>query len=717
MHTTPPTVPRNPAAPTLPGVATGDQLPLPIPVIQVSPATSANLQDVHALATAANIPPPPKPSALMLSPDAPPGKPVDAQARTNRSLQRWLTHRNRGDKPESSPATTTANVKLTTTTTTTAMTAPDDERLIDAGDDDKSTLVDDDGPDASFSDSDSEAKIDSIDSDSESTDEEFGKGDNPKLDPKTRADLEAMVFEGKKNTTLRYKAEWEKAKKREDDDVKLHRFKKYLWDFPAGNINQFTSFGIGGIAAAATGNPWVFPPVAALASDLIGDRLAQVIRKSTIATNATKEHFETQRRCARAIGDLIESCAGKEPKKKFLVTTGKDEKGNPLKEKMTAADALAFYGKLHALGTAGQNLLVRGLPFLWFTTIYWMRDYYLNYRCYDTFFPAPTNASHGVPPHLGNQTQTPADGCPNPVQVDIDTLRWAMIIIGGMLAGGATTVTNQLISSLMPGEERTNYTPDTWKLQVNYLESACIDTKMFLDKLATETYREELRSQGADDSKIADIEKAAHALTRIQDKELRLARKKSSYWTSIQAELDQTTQKHRDKTMITPEFGGNRLSLILSVLGKFLSVLVYAYFLEAYNFRKAASDDDRLRDVLLVPMSLIVLGYMLRDDLRLVGHLPYGVVKGIARACRTPPGEDAAPDVTTNLKDVAIDGTSPDLARALVNDDDDDDASLRRASADDKDTSPNDNDEKSADRGDGDKSGSKHDDDEQSDIV
>ncbi len=669
--TTPPPSPRPPEPMTPFGIKSDPRSVLPPPDTAVKHASTANFSSVHALAANANLPPTPRPAAPILTPGSTPGTPGIEQHRKNRPIQRWLTHREHTRRAEKSPMDTRGSSSTTQATLPSTTSTPGDERLIDSSDDDNAAVIDGPTQDPDFTSSDSESEIDSVDSsDSESTDDEFGTSDNPKMDPKTRAGLEAMIFEGKENTTLRYKAEWEKAKKREDLYVKEHRVNKYAWDLPAGSANQLTSFAIGGIAVAFTGNPWLFPVVSCLASDLVGDRLAQVIRKSTIVTHATKEHFENQRRCARAMGDLIESCAGKEPKRKFLVTTGKDADGNPIKEKMTAAEALENYGRLHALSTAGKNLLVRGLPFLWFTLIYSARDYYLNARCYDTFNPTPANASMGAASHPGNSSN-PAAGCPNSAEINPEALAWGMIILGGMLAGATTSITGQMISSFLPGEERTNYVPDTWKLQMTYLESARIDTKLYLDKLATTSYRKELHAQGMDDEEIAVLERAAHSLKGIQDKEFSLARKKSSYWTTFQAELDQATQKHRDETVISPEFGGKRLDLFLSMMGKFASLLVYAYFLSAFNPRKANSDSERLQDVLLIPMSLIVIGYALRDDCRLVAHVPYGAVKGMVRACKSQPQEENTADVTTNLKKVTVREEATDASVSHRNNDDD----------------------------------------------
>lgn len=516
----------------------------------------------------------------------------------------------------------------------------------------------------------SDSEIDSIDSDTDSTDDEFGKASNPKMDPKTRDDLEAIIFEGKVNTTLRYQTAWKKACSREDLHARQHWARKYAWDMLAGGVNQLTSFGLGGLVVAGTGNPWLFPVVAVLASDLLGDRLAQITRKSTIVANVSKEHFENQRRIARALGDLFESCAGKEPKKKFVVVTGKDTNGHEIKEKMTAAEALRHYGRLKGLSSFCQNMVVRSLPFLWFQGIYSIRDYILNYRCHDTFFPTAFNSSLNMTPSYCNLTTTPS-GAPNPVAIDSEALRWGVVLSTGFLAGAATAVTNQLIASCLPHSEITNYSADTWKLKVKYLESASIDTKNYLDKLSTPEYGEELSAKGMDEEKIAELVKAAETLQGIQKKELELAKKKSSAWTTYRAELDLATQKHRDATMISPEFGGKRLDLILTMLGKFLSLLAYAYYLQNYDFRNAKTDNERLTDVFLVPMSLIVLGYALRDDCRLVGHLPYGAVKGSLRACKALRKEAANAEIGTNLNGVQV----PDAKQATNIDgkDDDDD--------------------------------------------
>lgn len=496
------------------------------------------------------------------------------------------------------------------------------------------------GTDAEDPPSDSESIVE----EGSESDEEYGNLRHPQMAAQTRASLEELIFAGKDYTTLNYKRLWEAAKKEEDQYVKDHRVWKYGHDVAAGAANQFTSFGLGAIAATTSGIPWLFPPVSALLSDLLGDRLAQLIRRSTIIPTASREHFENHRRMARALGDLIADCGGKQPKKRFLVETT-DELGNKTKVKMTAAEALAHTGWKHGLSAFAQNLLVRGLPFMWFAYIYWPRDYYINDHCKSVFFPNATG-------DLGAMNSTSNAFCPDPQQVNVTSVRWALQIFGGMMAGGMTMLTNQLLSSRLQGDERTTYSTRTWKLQADYLASARKDTKDFLDSISSRQLDEALAGDdGMLEKRKQDLVKSVHVLDRLQAKELSIAKKKSSNWTTLRGELDQATQKHRDATLITPEFAGRRLDTALSMFGKLLSLLVYAGMVSEFNSRQGVSEDDKLARIILLPLYLIVLaGYMWRDDLRLVGHLPYGIFKGCVRACK---GENEA--VQEERSDVVVD--------------------------------------------------------------
>lgn len=481
---------------------------------------------------------------------------------------------------------------------------------------------------AEETDSDSESLVE----DGSESDDEYGNLRHPRMAPATRAALEELIFAGKDHTTLHCKRRWEAVRAEEDQYVKDHRAWKYTHDFAAGAVNQFSSFGLGAIAANTSGIPWLFPVVSAVLSDLLGDRLAQLIRRSTIIPTASREHFENHRRIARAFGDLIADCRGKQAKNRFWVETT-DAQGNKTKVKMTAAAALAHTGWQHGLGAFAQNLMVRGLPFMWFAYIYWLRDWYINDNCKPVFFPNASEARHDF---SGITNSTAIGFCPDPQQVNGTAMRWALQIFGGMMAGGTTMLTNQLVSSLFRDrDERTTYSTRTWKLQADYLASARTDTKEFLDGISSGRFDEELGRDGMLKERKQDLVKSVHVLDRLQAKELSLAEKKSSLWTTYRGELDQITQKHREETEITPEFAGRRLDTALSMFGKMLSLLVYAGMLSHYSSRQDADHDDKLAQIVMLPLYLIVLGgYMWRDDFRLVGHVPYGIIKGCFRACR-----------------------------------------------------------------------------------
>ena len=117
-----------------------------------------------------------------------------------------------------------------------------------------------------------------------------------------------------------------------------------------------------------------------------------------------------------------------------------------------------------------------------------------------------------------------------------------------MLAGAATSLTGQLIASRMAGAvEKPNFSTDCFVKKVAYLESLKLDIKTYIDNLIPDPWNYETKLSAA-----IDLEKSI-------DKEMSYAKKKSSLWTTYQAEVDLATQKKRDTTMVTPEFGSKRI--------------------------------------------------------------------------------------------------------------------------------------------------------------
>lgn len=504
-----------------------------------------------------------------------------------------------------------------------------------------------------LSDSDSDSEVGAPDSsDDDSSDDEFGSVDNPKMSPKDRNELEAVISGNKIFSTVQFKKEWDAAKAEDDAYVRQHRIDKYGWDVIAGAANQLVSFGVAGATATLTGNIWLFPVVAMLTCDLIGDRLAQVIRRSTIVADSSKTHFENQRRLARLLGELVESCYDHKPKKKYTVSITDPRTGDVTKVKMTGQEALKHTGCSSGMTAWGQNLLIRGLPFVWFSAIYGPRDYYLNYRCEDFFFP---NATATHQPNF-----TLPSGCPSPEHIDPVALRWSVVLLGGMMAGAMTTLTNQLFASLFPHEERTNYSRETFRKEVIYKESAKLDAKVYLDWL------------GQQENPNADEIKSTQTLMRLYDKELRVARKKSSYWTTFQGEVDLSTQKHRDETMISPEFGSKQLELFMNALGRGISLIAFCLVASRFNVRASTEEQDKIMGLILIPMSLIVIGgYMWKDDARMCGLGPYGAVKGAWRACKGKsrhPGDSDNDDhddtmTTTEVPKIIVDTDAESVSR------------------------------------------------------
>jgi hypothetical protein len=204
-------------------------------------------------------------------------------------------------------------------------------------------------------------------------------------------------------------------------------------------------------------------------------------------------------------------------------------------------------------------------------------------------------------------------------------LRTGIVFLVGMLAGAATSLTGQLIASQLPGAvEKPNFSTDYYVKKMAYLESLKLDIKTYIDNLPPRSYDYENKLSAA-----IDLEKSI-------DKEMSYAKKKSSLWTTYQAEVDLATQKKRDTTMVTPEFGSKRIDTGMSIIGKMLSLIVYADFIQRFSPQSPhTSEQDRLLSVIMPPLALIfIAGYAFRDDLRIIPQTTYGAGKGIVRACK-----------------------------------------------------------------------------------
>jgi hypothetical protein len=481
------------------------------------------------------------------------------------------------------------------------------------------------------------------------------------LMPKERREkIENMLIQP--STSVK-KADYERQEQKEKAAVEEKRIRKYAMDFVAGGVLQLTSFGIGGFATIGTGNPWLFPVVVPLLNEWIGEKLAQLTRSSTIVIPETQQWFAIQRQLGHALGDLFVRCANKDPSKKF------DIKVNGEIKKVTAWKALKHMGFGGTANAWGKNFLVRGLPFAWFTALYAIRDWQL-YDAHGGYFS-------------GNATKwchsfTPSANCTNVPQAtgDIDPvmLRTGIVFLVGMLAGAATSLTGQLIASQLAGaEEKTNFSTDYYVKKLAYLESLKDDIKKYIDNL--------IPNRG-------DYETALFAaidLEKSVDKDISYVKNKSSLWTTYQAEMNLATQKKRDSTMVTPEFGGKRIDMGMSIIGKMLSLIVYAGIIQKFSPQiPQTSEHDQMLSLILPPLLLIfIAGFAHRDDSRLIPQTMYGATKGMVRACKgsakharghdhsTQAENDHVVDMKGALQDVRVseEEKEPYLSSGLTNPD------------------------------------------------
>jgi hypothetical protein len=500
--------------------------------------------------------------------------------------------------------------------------------------------------------SDEESSIVEVNSDSSDDDLE------DLMPTKLREEIENQVI---KPSTRVKRADYERQKEKETAAVKEARIRKYAMDFAAGGLLQLTSFGIGGFATIGTGNPWLFPVIVPLLNELLGEKIAQLTRTSTIGIPETQQWFAIQRQLGHVLGDLFVACANKDPNKKFEIKVNGEIK------KITAAEALKHMGWRGAANAWGKNFLVRGLPFAWFTALYAVRDWQL-YDEHGGLFSA--NATKWCQSHTPNANCTNVEQLPS--GIDPVMLRTGIVFLVGMLAGAATSLTGQLIASRMAGAvEKPNFSTDYYVKQMAYLENLKLDIKTYIDNLNPTSREYETKLFAA-----IDLEKSI-------DKEMSYAEKKSSLWTTYQAEIDLATQKKRDSTMVTPEFGSKRIDTAMSIMGKMLSLIIYVGIIQKFSPQSPhTSELDRNLSLILPPLLLIFFGgFAHRDDLRLIPQTIYGAGKGIVRACKpsaretsndensSEEGNDEVVDVEGALNNEREEDNEPYLSNGNTNPD------------------------------------------------
>jgi hypothetical protein len=384
-------------------------------------------------------------------------------------------------------------------------------------------------------------------------------------------------------------------------------------------------------------------------NELLSEKIAQLTRTSTIGIPETQQWFAIQRQLGHAVGDLFVACANKDPSKKF------DIKVNGEIKKVTAAEALKHMGLLGGFKAWGKNFLVRGLPFAWFTLLYAIRDWQL-YDAHGGYFSGnATKWCHSYTPNANCTNVEQPTGAIDPV-----ILRTGIVFLVGMLAGAATSLTGQLIASQIDGAvEKPNFGTDYYIKKMSYLESLKLDIKTYIDNLSPKSYDYVNKLSAA-----IDLENSI-------DKEMSYAKKKSSLWTTYQAEFDLATQKKRDTTMVTPEFGSKRIDTGMAFIGKMLSLILYVGIIQRFSPQSPHTNElDRQLSLILPPLMLIfIAGYAHRDDLRIIPQTIYGAGKGIVRACKVSAKHAHGHDHSTQTENDHV----VNMEGALSNDSDSED--------------------------------------------
>lgn len=360
-----------------------------------------------------------------------------------------------------------------------------------------------------------------------------------------------------------------------DDEIqqlKGEKFKKWVAVAFSGAVNQILSFGLASELALWQKKAWLFAVLAPIFSEAFAEKFAAQIRRTTYMTDDTKNLHRKQRLISRAFGDLIRQAGGLQPKAKYS-TNNPDFKG----KKFTAWEALSKDTD-HFLAISAHNMINRGVPFLCFTATYLGRDYFLR------------DALKGAP-------------------------GWQLLLLrlgAGAVAGSLTALANQFITSQnKDAKEIPGHSTSFWHAKQTYLKSVRQDI------------RERLNEAGKMTDKILKekIENSLLDLDKKIEREQGIAKLKRSAPTAVLGELKASMHRSRPEDSLDPEAPGTMAQTIHTALGKMISLICFTYMLDqSWRNENGTESFSNIPTInfLFLPFTLILMGYMWKDDLAII---------------------------------------------------------------------------------------------------
>ena len=363
-----------------------------------------------------------------------------------------------------------------------------------------------------------------------------------------------------------------------DDEIrhlKGEKIKKWFAVAISGAVNQLLSFGSASEVAIYSQKAWLFAILSPIFSEVFSEKVAAQIRRTTFMTDHTKNLYRKQRLIARAFGDLIRQASGLQPKIEYH-TNNPAFKG----KKFTSWEALAKDTD-YFLALSSRNLLNRGLPFLCFTFTYLLRDFLLQ------------SALKG-------------------------TAGWQLVLVRlgfGATAGALTALTNQLITSFSKdAKEIPGHSTSYWHAKETYLRSIREDIRQRLNEAG----------QMTDKNLKEEVENLLLDLDKKIEREQGIANLKKSALTAVPGELKAAMHRSRPEDSLDPEAPGTRVQTLHNVLGKMISLIYFTYMLDQAMRNEDGVDSfsnmSGLNFVFL-PFSLILMGYMWKDDMPIVSRI------------------------------------------------------------------------------------------------
>jgi hypothetical protein len=414
---------------------------------------------------------------------------------------------------------------------------------------------------------------------------------------------------------------------------------KYLWTLASGTIAYSIPFGTATMASKATGFPWLVPVIAGPLHTLF-EPFWTTIRSVTWTNPNVDAAIQRQRVRGRDAGDAFRRCAGRKPKRKFIVPNpdGGEPKLVTAREFLRQGNAwrdwairtgwspnLDKCGLLDWVDKVGwlqwaDKVFTDDFPFFVFFLIYSVKNALVEWMGMD--FYDHQSRSWILFNYYGDHHY---DGMLNDL---------ALQFLAGMLSGSFTMLLSQglrrRLARTTAGREVVTKSLHVWRLEAKFLRRYIADID------------QEVQKNNAATPRSKRVHKDAFLLEQKKKElqaQLATCEAKSGILSGLWYDLGVMWQGKRRAVGTGPDMSGKRLDTICSILGRSTSLLpgmAVSYLVAPYQGFSCSCVDPATRVMrhIAAPMALITWpAFAARLDLQGGYRAVFGAIKGAYSAC------------------------------------------------------------------------------------